>query len=79
MLALPATTSSNSFYRAVLQGAVLPLELVLMLIIINRRRVMGSYTNNRTANILAGTTALAVGVLAIIYVAQSLAGAFSGH
>jgi NRAMP (natural resistance-associated macrophage protein)-like metal ion transporter len=67
-----------TFYAQVLQGAVLPLELVLMLIIINRRRVMGSFTNSRTANALAGATALVVGGLAIVYVFQSLAAAFSG-
>jgi Mn2+/Fe2+ NRAMP family transporter len=57
-----------------MQGAVLPLELVLMLIIINRKRVMGRYVNSRTVNIIAWTTAIVIGGLAIVYVAQTLLG-----
>jgi len=67
-----------TFYAQVLQGAVLPLELVLMLIIINRRRVMGEHTNNRTANVVAWTTAIVIGGLALVYVAQSLKSTFFG-
>jgi NRAMP (natural resistance-associated macrophage protein)-like metal ion transporter len=68
-----------TFYAQVLQGAVLPLELVMMLIIINRRRVMGNYTNNLTANVLAVATAIAIGGLAIVYVIQTLSSALTGH
>jgi Mn2+/Fe2+ NRAMP family transporter len=57
---------------------VLPLELVMMLIIINRRRVMGAFTNGRTANIIGWTTAVVIGGLAIVYVVQSVLAAFSG-
>jgi NRAMP (natural resistance-associated macrophage protein)-like metal ion transporter len=67
-----------TFYAQVLQGAVLPLELVLMLIIINRRRVMGVYTNNRAANVIGWATAVTIGGLAIVYVVQSVVSAFSG-
>jgi Mn2+/Fe2+ NRAMP family transporter len=63
-----------TFYAQVMQGAVLPLELVLMLIIINRKRVMGPYVNTRTANIIAWTTAAVIGGLAIVYVIQSIVG-----
>lgn len=65
-----------TFYAQVMQGAVLPLELVLMLIIINRKRVMGKYVNTRTVNIIAWATAIVIGGLAIVYVIQSL---FGGH
>jgi Mn2+/Fe2+ NRAMP family transporter len=57
-----------------MQGAVLPLELVLMLIIINRKRVMGKYVNSRTVNVIAWATAIVIGGLAIVYVGQSLFG-----
>ena len=67
-----------TFYAQVLQGAVLPLELILMLIVINRKRVMGTYTNNRTANIIGWATAAIIGGLAIVYVVQSVLGAFGG-
>jgi NRAMP (natural resistance-associated macrophage protein)-like metal ion transporter len=67
-----------TFYAQVLQGAVLPLELVLMLIVINRRRVMGTHTNGRAANIIGWGTAVVIGALAILYVVQSVASAFGG-
>lgn len=63
-----------TFYAQVAQGALLPLELVLMLIIINRKRVMGVFTNSRTFNIIGWLTAAVIGTLAIVYVVQSLFG-----
>jgi NRAMP (natural resistance-associated macrophage protein)-like metal ion transporter len=63
-----------TFYAQVMQGAVLPLELVLMLIIINRKRVMGTYVNSRIINVIAWATAIVIGGLAIVYVIQSLLG-----
>jgi Mn2+/Fe2+ NRAMP family transporter len=56
------------------QGVVLPLELVLMLIIINRPRVMGAFRNNLTSNIVAWTTVAVVGTLAITFTIQQLRG-----
>jgi len=67
-----------TFYAQVLQGAVLPLELILMLVIINRVKVMGAFTNNRAANIVGWTTAIVIGGLAIVYVVQSVVSALSG-
>jgi NRAMP (natural resistance-associated macrophage protein)-like metal ion transporter len=76
VLLLPADKLfSFTFYAQVLQGAVLPLELILMLIIINRKRVMGAYVNTRAGNIIAWTTAAVIGGLAIVYVIQSVTGA----
>ncbi len=62
------------FYAQVLQGIVLPLELVMMLTIINRKRVMGRHTNSITFNILAYATAIIIGILAIAYVVMQLFG-----
>ncbi len=77
VLTLPANSLFQfTFYAQVLQGAVLPLELVLMLIIINRKRVMGAYTNSRVGNAIGWTTAIVIGGLAIVYVVQSVLGAF---
>jgi len=49
------------------QGLLLPLELVLMLIIINRVRVMGAYRNTLTANVITWATVAIVGVIALYY------------
>jgi len=79
VLLLPANGLFQfTFYAQVLQGAVLPLELILMLIVINRKRVMGTHVNGRAANLIGWGTAAIIGTLAIVYVAQSIAGAFGG-
>jgi NRAMP (natural resistance-associated macrophage protein)-like metal ion transporter len=61
-------------YAQVVQGVLLPFELVLMLLVINRPRVMGRYVNGRFANVVGWTTAVAVGGLALVYVWQQLTG-----
>ena len=60
------------FYAQVVQGIVLPLELVLMLLIVNNARVMGRYVNTRFGNVVGWATAAAIGGLALVYVWQSL-------
>jgi NRAMP (natural resistance-associated macrophage protein)-like metal ion transporter len=62
------------FYAQVVQGVLLPLEFVMMLIIINRKRVMGSFANSRLFNVLAWATTIVIGTLALYYVYQSLTG-----
>ncbi len=42
---------------------LLPLVLVLMLILINRPRIMGRYTNNVAFNVIAWATVIVVGGL----------------
>jgi NRAMP (natural resistance-associated macrophage protein)-like metal ion transporter len=61
-----------TFYAQVVQGMILPLELVLMLIIINRKRVMGEFTNTRTGNIIAWATVVIIGGIALYYAVTSL-------
>ena len=56
------------FFAQVLQGMLLPAELVLMLIIINRKRVMGEHTNGPLANTIGWTTAIVIGLLSLLYV-----------
>jgi NRAMP (natural resistance-associated macrophage protein)-like metal ion transporter len=63
------------FYAQVVQGVLLPFELVLMLIIVNRRRVMGQYVNTRFENVVAWATTVAVGGLALLFVWQQVTGA----
>ena len=54
----------------VVNCALLPLELVLMLILINRRRVMGRYRNSLWDNIVGWVTTVVAGGLAVYYFAQ---------
>ena len=60
----------------VVQGLLLPLELVLMLVIINRVRVMGVYRNTRSANAISWATVVIVGVIALYYTYTQIAGLF---
>ncbi len=56
----------------VVNCALLPLELVLMLILINRRRVMGRYRNSLWDNIVGWATTAVAGGLALFYFAQQI-------
>jgi Mn2+/Fe2+ NRAMP family transporter len=62
------------FYAQVVQGVLLPLELILMLRIVNSPRVMGRYVNTRFGNAVGWATAVVIGGLALVYVWQQLAG-----
>ena len=56
------------------QGVLLPAELVLMLVIINRKGIMGAYTNKPLANVVGWTTAIVVGGLSLVFIVQQLRG-----
>jgi NRAMP (natural resistance-associated macrophage protein)-like metal ion transporter len=58
------------FYSQVLNGVLLPIVLVLMLLLINNKKLMGSWTNGPLFNIIAWATAIIVGVLTVISTAQ---------
>jgi NRAMP (natural resistance-associated macrophage protein)-like metal ion transporter len=62
------------FYAQVVQGVLLPFELVLMLRIVNSSRVMGRYVNTRFGNAVGWATAVVIGGLALVYVWQQVAG-----
>ncbi len=59
-------------FAQLLQGMLLPFELVLMLIIINRKSVMGEHTNGILGNTIAWVTIAVIGGLSIVQVANSL-------
>lgn len=59
-----------TLYAQVVQGILLPPELALMLIIINKRSVMGKYTNSTLGNVIAWATVIVIGGLSIFYVIQ---------
>jgi Mn2+/Fe2+ NRAMP family transporter len=49
-------------------GVWLPVVLIFMLLLINRRDLMGEFTNNRTLNIVGWVTAVAVIILTLVLV-----------
>ncbi len=56
----------------VVNCALLPLELILMLILINRRRVMGKYRNTLWDNAVGWATTVIAGGLALYYFARQI-------
>ncbi|MGB6522862.1 MAG: Nramp family divalent metal transporter [Candidatus Cybelea sp.] len=58
------------FYSQVLNGMLLPIVLVLMLLLINNKKLMGKWTNGPLFNVIAWTTAVIVGILTVISTAQ---------
>jgi Mn2+/Fe2+ NRAMP family transporter len=51
---------------------LLPIVLVLMLLLVNNRRLMGKWTNSPAFNAIAWTVVVVVGVLTLISTAQIL-------
>jgi len=60
------------FYSQVVNGALLPVVLVLMLVLINNPRIMGTYVNGLAFNIIAWATVIIVGALTVVSTIQSL-------
>jgi Mn2+/Fe2+ NRAMP family transporter len=58
------------FYSQVLNGMLLPIVLVLMLLLINNKRLMGAWTNSRLFNVIAWATVIIVGALTLVSTAQ---------
>lgn len=58
------------FYSQVLNGMLLPIVLVLMLLLVNNKRLMGRWTNSRTFNVIAWATAIIVGILTLVSTTQ---------
>lgn len=58
------------FYSQVLNGMLLPIVLVLMLLLINNKRLMGVWTNGPAFNVIAWATVAVVGALTLVSTAQ---------
>ncbi len=56
-------------FSQVANGILLPFVLVFMLLLINRKPVMGAYRNSRLANAIAWTTSVAIVALTILMIA----------
>ncbi|HKN32197.1 MAG TPA: divalent metal cation transporter [Terriglobales bacterium] len=52
-------------FSQVANGSLLPFLLVFMLILVNRKELMGEYTNSRIANVIAWGTSIIIIVLTI--------------
>lgn len=60
------------FYSQVLNGMLLPVVLVLMLLLINRKSLMGPHTNGIVFNAIAWATVVVVGLLTVVSTIQSV-------
>jgi len=72
LLAPDVLQSAIIFYSQVLNGALLPIVLVLMLLLINRPRLMGAYVNNLAFNVIAWATVVIVGALTVVSTIQTI-------
>jgi NRAMP (natural resistance-associated macrophage protein)-like metal ion transporter len=73
MVLLPRAPLLQIMYLSqVLNGLLLPLVLVFMLLLINRSRLMGKYTNSRLYNLLAWTSVVLVSALALYLAVATL-------
>jgi Mn2+/Fe2+ NRAMP family transporter len=60
----------------VVGGMLLPVILVLMLKLVNSRRLMGDFANGALNNLIAGGTAVAVVILTVVYLAMTVGSLF---
>lgn len=74
LIAADTLQSAIIFYSQVLNGVLLPLVLVLMLLLINRPRLMGAYVNNLAFNLIAWATVVIVGGLTVVSTVQTIIG-----
>jgi Mn2+/Fe2+ NRAMP family transporter len=61
-------------FSQVVNGAVLPFVLIFMLLLINKKELMGSYVNKPTFNIIAWATTVIMIVLTVLLVYGTLRG-----
>jgi Mn2+/Fe2+ NRAMP family transporter len=61
-------------FSQVANGALLPFLLVFMLILVNRKKLMGEYKNSRLANVIAWATSIIIIVLTIAMIRTTSTG-----
>ena len=61
-------------YSQVANGVLLPFLLIFMLILVNRKDLMGEYRNSRLANVIAWGTCITMMILSLAYVWTSFLG-----
>ena len=72
-----AVTLGGAPYKVILlaqagNGIVLPLTLILLLIVVNRTKIMGSYCNSRLANVLGAIVVVVISGLSLMQLARVL-------
>ena len=60
------------YFSQVINGLVLPVVLIMMLVIVNNKKIMGEYTNGKVFNIFAWSAAIILSILSIALVLQTL-------
>jgi Mn2+/Fe2+ NRAMP family transporter len=58
-------------WSQVLNGVVLPFVLIFMLLLINKKELMGEYTNTRLFNVIAWGTTVVVIALSVAWMFAS--------
>jgi len=61
------------YYSQVINGAILPVILVFMLVLVNDRRIMGKYRNGLLGNIVSWLTVAILTFLSLAMLAFALA------
>jgi len=61
------------YYSQVINGAILPIILVFMLLLVNDRRIMGKYKNGVLGNIVSWLTVAILTFLSLAMLAFALA------
>ena len=61
-------------WSQVLNGVVLPFVLVFMLLLINKKELMGEYVNTRLFNVVAWTTTIVVTALSVALALAMMSG-----
>ena len=64
--------STILLFSQVINGLILPIILVLMLMIINDKRIMGDYVNKKWYNVIAWTITIVITILVIILIITSI-------
>lgn len=54
------------FFSQVINGVILPIVLVIMLLLVNKKEIMGEHTNTRFQNVVAWTTVVTVIVFTLL-------------
>ena len=60
------------YYSQVINGAILPVILIFMLLLVNDRKIMGEYTNGLVMNIISWLTVAILTILSLTMLAFAL-------
>lgn len=64
------------YFSQVLNGILIPVILIFMLLLVNNKKIMGSYVNSRTYNIISWASSVLVIILTVVMIGILLGGLF---